>query len=139
MLTRMTLAGLVWLGGGTTPTAPAADLTKVDRSIKKEPAYQTKAPRYCLLVFGPRADYRVWLVLDGSTLYVDRNGNGDLTEAGQKDGQRESLGHRSVPPGVRRRGAGFWAEAGRSSRPRSSAVRSSASAALIANRAVRWL
>jgi hypothetical protein len=26
----------------------------------------------------------VWLVLDGTTLYVDRNGNGDLTEAGDK-------------------------------------------------------
>jgi len=26
----------------------------------------------------------VWLVQDGATLYVDRNGNGDLTEAGEK-------------------------------------------------------
>jgi hypothetical protein len=28
---------------------------------------------------GPQAKTRVWLVLDGDTLYVDRNGNGDLT------------------------------------------------------------
>src|SRR5262249_31826721 len=58
----------------------AADLAMVDRSIRKEPAYQTKAPKYCLLVFGPEAKTRVWLVLDGDTLYADRNGNGDLTE-----------------------------------------------------------
>jgi hypothetical protein len=37
-----------------------------------------------LLVFGPQAKTRVWLVRDGDTLYVDRNGNGDLTEAGEK-------------------------------------------------------
>ena len=66
--------------------APAADLRKVERAIRKEPAYKTKDPRYCLLVFGPKADYRVWLVLDGDTLYVDRNGNGDLTEAGESTG-----------------------------------------------------
>jgi hypothetical protein len=67
---------------GATP-AHAVDLHKVDRTIKKEPAYKGK-PRYCLLVFGPEAKTRVWLVLDGDTLYVDRNGNGDLTEPGEK-------------------------------------------------------
>jgi hypothetical protein len=60
-------------------SAQAADLTKIERVIAKEPKYQGK-PTYCLLVFGPAADFRVWLVLDGTTLYVDRNGNGDLTE-----------------------------------------------------------
>ena len=65
-------------------TLAGADLTKVDRSIKKEPAYQTKSPKYCLLVFGPEAKTRVWLVLDGDTLYIDRNGNGDLTEEGER-------------------------------------------------------
>ena len=61
----------------------AADLTKIDRSILKEPSYKTKKPKYCLMVFGPEAKYRIWLVLDGDTLYVDRNGNGDLTEPGK--------------------------------------------------------
>src|SRR5262249_15995750 len=28
------------------------------------------------------AKTRVWLVLDGETLYIDRSGNGDLTEKG---------------------------------------------------------
>src|SRR5215510_2540818 len=60
-----------------TPVA-GADLAKVDRSIGKEPAYQAK-PKYCLVVYGPEAKTRVWLVLDGDVLYADRNGDGDLT------------------------------------------------------------
>jgi hypothetical protein len=67
-----------------TPQLHAADLTKIVRSIRKEPVYQSKTPRYCLLVFGPEATTHVWLVLDGKTLYVDCNGNGDLTEGGEK-------------------------------------------------------
>jgi hypothetical protein len=61
----------------------AADLTQLDRKITREPAYRSK-PKYCLLVFGRQAQIRIWLVLDGDTLYVDRNGNGDLTEEGEK-------------------------------------------------------
>ncbi len=61
----------------------AVDLTKIDRTIAKEPAYQSEAVKYCLLVFGPEAKTRVWLVVDGDVLYVDRNGNGDLTEKGE--------------------------------------------------------
>jgi hypothetical protein len=61
-------------------TASAADLTTIDRNIKKEPTYNGK-PKYCLLVFGPEAKTRVWLVLDGADLYVDRNGNGELMRA----------------------------------------------------------
>jgi hypothetical protein len=64
----------------------AADLTKIDRDIRKAPAFKSKEPKYCLLVFGSAADHRVWLILDGDTLYVDRNGNGDLTEAGESTG-----------------------------------------------------
>jgi hypothetical protein len=63
--------------------AAAADLTNIERRIEREPAYQSK-PKYCLLVFGPEAKTRIWLVLDGDMLYVDRNGNGDLTEPGEK-------------------------------------------------------
>jgi hypothetical protein len=62
----------------------AADLNKVERRIGKEPAYASKAPRYALLVLGPGVKDRVWLVKDGDVLYVDRNGNGDLTEPGEK-------------------------------------------------------
>jgi hypothetical protein len=49
----------------------------------KEPSYQ-KEPRYALLVFGPKREQRVWMVLDGTTLYVDRSGNGDLTQPDER-------------------------------------------------------
>jgi len=75
------LAAVAWIAVGSASAAPV----KIDRTtIGKEPAYQTKAPKYGLLVFGPEGKDRVWLVLDGDVLYVDRNGNGDLTEAGEK-------------------------------------------------------
>jgi hypothetical protein len=66
------------------PASRAADLAKIDRTIRKVPAYRTKAPKYGLLAFGPEGKDRVWLVRDGDVLYVDRNGNGDLTEPGKK-------------------------------------------------------
>ena len=87
---------LLVLAGLITSPAVAADLSKLDRTIRKEPIYAGK-PRYCLLVFGPAARDRVWLVQDGDTLFVDRNGSGDLTEPGKKvsankDGAKDS-GH----------------------------------------------
>jgi hypothetical protein len=59
----------------------AADRGTGEHRIAKEPAYQGK-PKYCLLVFGPEAKTRIWLVVDADArlLYVDRNGNGDLSE-----------------------------------------------------------
>ncbi|MFM9964404.1 MAG: hypothetical protein ACKV2Q_24645 [Planctomycetaceae bacterium] len=36
------------------------DLTKIDRSVAKEPEY-SNSPRYCLLVFGEKAESRVWI------------------------------------------------------------------------------
>lgn len=89
----MRLAGLALLVSIT--VGSAADLSRVDRTIKKEPNYRSKSPKYGLLVFGPKAETRVWLVLDlaaepsdpdGSknTLYVDRNGDGDLTATDEK-------------------------------------------------------
>jgi hypothetical protein len=82
-MTRFAWAvGLVGLLASSAIANP--DLSKLDRTIRKEPEYQTKSPRYCLLVFGPEARTRVWLVLDGDSLYVDRNGNGDLTEPDER-------------------------------------------------------
>ena len=74
------------------PVLPAADPTDVDRSIRKEPAYRAGGPKYGLLTFGPEAKERVWLVLDGDALYVDRNGNGDLTEPRKKVAARQVPG-----------------------------------------------
>jgi hypothetical protein len=75
------LAALL-IAGGTALSALGADLSRIDRTIAKEPRYQHR-PKYCLLILGPKATKRIWLVVDGNTLYVDRNGNGDLTEKGQ--------------------------------------------------------
>src|SRR5262245_44198977 len=66
------------------PAARGADLKSVKRTIARVPVNQTKSPRYCLHVFVPDAKFRVCLVLDGENLYVDRNGNGDLTEPGER-------------------------------------------------------
>jgi hypothetical protein len=73
----------------------SADLTKIDRAIRKEPAYQA-SPKYCLLVLGPEAKTRVWLVQDGDVLYVDRNGDGNLTEKGEAIKGREE--REDLPP-----------------------------------------
>jgi hypothetical protein len=83
----MRVTFLLWalvLAGSTLASASAADLTKIDRTIAKEPVYQTKMPKYCLVVFGDEAKARMWLVLDGKVLHVDRNGDGDLTEADER-------------------------------------------------------
>lgn len=94
MKIRRFLPVVAWIALCTGP-ALAVDLAKIDRTIRKEPAYQSKTPKYCLLVFGPKAETRIWLVLDlvsepseangaKNALYVDRNGNGDLTEPGER-------------------------------------------------------
>lgn len=63
---------------------PAFDPSQIPRTIAREPVYRSKAPRYHLLVLGPEAKTRIWIVLDGDVLYVDRNANGDLTEEGER-------------------------------------------------------
>ncbi len=84
---RLVLGVIISLGAthaGELHAGERVDLTKVDRAIAKEPKYQDQ-PRYALLVFGPKADRRAWLVMDGEdVLYIDRNGNGDLTEEGER-------------------------------------------------------
>jgi hypothetical protein len=67
----------------------AIDLSKIDRSLAKQPSYRNGAPTYNLLVFGPSAKTRLWLVLDGTDLYVDMNCDGELSaeERFERDGQ----------------------------------------------------
>src|SRR3954447_17350564 len=84
-----------------THPAEAADLAKLDRTILKEPTYKDK-PRYCLLVFGKEARTRTWLVVDGQTVYLDRDGHGDLTEAGERvSGTGSAFQPVSIDPGGR--------------------------------------
>jgi hypothetical protein len=77
---RLTCAILMLIGFlfGSPPQA-VPDLSKVDRTIVKEPS-KLSQPRSCLMVFGRRAEVRIWMIKDGERLYVDRNANGDLTE-----------------------------------------------------------
>ena len=58
----MRLTSLVVLAVGAA-AAPAADLSKIDRTIKKEPVYLSKSPKYGLLVFGPRAIHETELAV----------------------------------------------------------------------------
>src|SRR5688500_551573 len=82
------------LSGLVVTTAPqgAVNYGRVPRTLVREPAYQTKSPRYALLLFGAEARLRVWAVIDGTVLYLDRNGDGDLTQQGEC-----FLGHLNSP------------------------------------------
>jgi hypothetical protein len=78
--------------------ATADGQPKIDRTVTKEPAYKAK-PRYCLVVVGPEPKSRVWLVLDGETLYVDRDGTGDITRAERVKPQESILLSGLLEPG----------------------------------------
>jgi hypothetical protein len=60
----------------------AADLSRLRQPEPKVPASIAHSAKYCLLAFGPEARTRVWLAWDGSALYADRTGDGDLTRPG---------------------------------------------------------
>lgn len=69
----------VMLTSAQAPPAGEADPV-VRPPLVAQPQYQSPQPRYCLLTFGEPVEKGVWVVHDGGRLYVDRNGNGDLTE-----------------------------------------------------------
>ncbi|HVC95172.1 MAG TPA: hypothetical protein VND64_15860 [Pirellulales bacterium] len=77
---RSFLAGCVVLSA---IPALAVDYAKIDRRLLKEPVY-AHAPDYALLLFGREARFRVWLVSDGKTVYLDRDGDGDLTDEDER-------------------------------------------------------
>lgn len=52
--------------------------------LAKEPAYTQPTQQYIRLLLGQKPPREIWVVRDGSNVYVDRNGNGDLTEPGEK-------------------------------------------------------
>ncbi len=77
MLRFWWIAGLIALAAVLT-IAFAGDWNAIGRTIRKQLGYKGK-PKYALLVFGKEAKTRVWMVEDRETLYLDRNGDGDLT------------------------------------------------------------
>jgi hypothetical protein len=88
-MTRFTLSccALLFVAGSAT-----ADLANIDRTIAREPKYSGRT-QYCLVVFGRQLEDRVWIVHDGDVVYVDKNGNGDLTAPGKRIvGEKDGTG-----------------------------------------------
>jgi hypothetical protein len=81
---RCLIIGALFLSIHDWAEADEFDLAKIDRTIGKEPDYQTAFPQYCLLVFGRQAKTHIWLVVDGKNAYIDRNSNGDLSDEGER-------------------------------------------------------
>ena len=90
---RVTLLSLfVAVAASHAAAAEQVDLQQIGRMINKQPSYTAQKPLYGLAVFGPKAEMRVWLVLDKSKrdakhydiLYADMNGNNDLTEKSER-------------------------------------------------------
>ena len=84
------LSAALLVAAGLTP-ASAADLTKIDRTLKDEPKYTTPTPKYCLLAFGPEAKTHVWLVLDGDLIHVRASLDGKAPRNGGSSRRPSSL------------------------------------------------
>lgn len=96
----------LWVIFGALALVPGARgqtnvLAQINRTIRKEPAYQT-APKYCLLALGSNATVPVWMVEDGKRLFVDQNANGDLTDDGPPIPQSDVRSLGALKPGVDR-------------------------------------
>jgi hypothetical protein len=101
-------AGLLALAPATADEPP--DLSQVTPP-RQEPAYTSKQPLYGVVAFGPKAEKRLWLVLDESkpgggydVLHIDRNADGDLTGPGERlvaaadgEGRRFKIGDFTDP------------------------------------------
>ena len=46
---------------------------QLERSFDNRPVFRSHCPQYCFLVFGPEAKTRVWVVLDGDVVHVERD------------------------------------------------------------------
>lgn len=66
------------------PFGPTPSLERLDRTLKKAPPFRTQNPGYALLAFGEPIAAKVWLVQDGDELHLDLNGNGDLSDPGER-------------------------------------------------------
>jgi len=66
-------------------------LSRIERRVGKQPKYVADQPLFGLVVFGPKMQTKVWIVLDKTVrsqtkydiAYVDMNANGDLTDEGE--------------------------------------------------------
>lgn len=87
----------LFLGGAATAETPSAKrgLAEIERTLVKEPAYNGQ-PKYCLLILDKGLRAKVWMIEDGQRLFLDSNGNGDLTD----DGGPIALGKEPEPSTV---------------------------------------
>jgi len=81
MVGRLILAGLLALLFNL--PADAADLAAHQTRHSQGTRLSGEATLR-LLVFGKEAKTQIWLVQDGKHYYLDRNGNGDLTDPDEK-------------------------------------------------------
>ncbi len=81
---HLVAGSVIWLAMTGGVLADVLDGLAKRHRIVREPEYTSSAPKYGLLALGPQATTSIWLVHDGNALYVDRNANGDLTDAGEK-------------------------------------------------------
>ncbi len=73
------------------PIPPALDISRIERRIRVEPEY-VAPPLHGLLLLDEAGAFRCWAVFDKTApdakyydvLYFDRNGDGDLTEPGER-------------------------------------------------------
>jgi hypothetical protein len=76
----LSVAFLVLLAPATWADPPP----KIARKIVEKPAFKQATQQYVLLLLGQKPHREIWIVRDGDDYYIDRNGNGDLTEPGEK-------------------------------------------------------
>jgi hypothetical protein len=89
---RYALLATLLLAATPAAAGDALDLSKVERRIAREPQRVCAKPRYCLVLLGPEAKTRIWMLVDKSqadakhydVAYVDLNANGDLTDEGER-------------------------------------------------------
>ena len=78
-------------------------LKSIERTIAKQP--ELRDPLFALAVLGPEQDSRIWLIADKSSpdaanhdvLYIDLNGDGDLTAADERFNQPEGESRFTLP------------------------------------------
>src|SRR6266850_1746042 len=101
----LALAAMVAFFGFQEPAIKTAsvDYSKVERKIARQPKY-VAAPKYALLLLGGEGKIKIWMALDKSkpdseyydVLYLDRNANGRLDEAGERIMGSEDRDHRVI-------------------------------------------
>ncbi|MEX0679644.1 MAG: hypothetical protein WD063_21420 [Pirellulales bacterium] len=89
--------------GWPVATAGGQELKRIDRTIGKLP--QLHEPLYALAILGAKKETRMWLVVDKSSpqstqhdvLFIDLDGDGDLTAENERVSHQDAEGHFKIP------------------------------------------